>query len=189
MSARIAVLYEDKLAASKARNFGPHVLVLTCVAEQTKCDRERLGQNVHGIPRKGIGNLLADCRAPILGDRYARVIAVCDDDKVREHLNLPTTACKDQVRRAIGCGPSLHLVLLTRNIETVLEAAIKVLGRRPLTGKASPLERDGILLNLAYQEKADRRLEVLEQVPSLRYLVAKLARMSDELSLHGRDWT
>lgn len=183
MSARIAVLYEDKLATSKPKNFGPHVLVLACVADQTQCERELLSRHVDGLPRKGVGKLLADCAMPLLLDAYAHVLAVVDDDKVRDHLRLPRTACKTQVREAMEAGPCLHAVLLVRNLETVLDSATSVLGRRPLARKPTPLERDGILLHLAYQGLPEQRIQLLEQVPSLKYLVTKLAGLLGQLGL------
>jgi hypothetical protein len=183
---RIAVLYEDQLATSKPRSFGPHVLVLTCVADQLQRPREPLERHVDGHPCKGIGRLLAPCREPILADRHARVIAVCDDDRVREHLKLPAAACKMDVRGAIalsvGTSP-LQAVLLVRNLETVLDAVQQVLGLGPLTSKPSPLQRDGVLLRLAYRGTPDQRLDLMRRVPSLAYLVDKLARAIVELGL------
>ncbi len=182
---RIAVLYEDQLATSKPRSFGPHVLVLACVADQLQRPRDHLERYVDAHPCKGIGRLLALCRAPILADRHERVIAVCDDDRVREHLKLPATACKTAVRDTIatGLGTQLHTVLLVRNLETVLDAVMHVLGLEPATDKPSPLRRDGILLRLAYNGTPDQRRDLLRRVPSLGYLVDKLARAIVELGL------
>lgn len=187
MSSRIAVLYEDKLATSKPKNFGPHVLVLTCVGDRLERSREALAPHVDCHPRKGIGNLLAMCRETILADRYARIIAVCDDDKVREHLKLPALACKVQVRSTIAAfaAPTqkLRAVLLARNVDTVVDAVHRILGRNPPTSKLGPLDRDRTLLHLAYQGTPDQRLDLLERVPSFHYLVDALARTLLDLNL------
>jgi len=183
---RIAVLYEDQLATSKPRAFGPHVLLLACVADRLERPREHLEQHVDAHPCKGIGRLLALCREPILTDRHARVIAVCDDDRVREHLKLPATACKLSVRDAVASGsgaPQLRTVLLIRNLETVLDAVRHVLGRDPLADKPSPLRRDSTLLHLAYQGVPEQRLALLQRVPSFAYLADCLARTIVELGL------
>lgn len=183
---RIAVLYEDQLATSKPRAFGPHVLLLACVADRLQRPREHLESQVDAHPCKGIGRLLARCREPILADRYARIFAVCDDDRVREHLKLPATACKIEVRGALATGigsPRLQTVLLARNLETVLAAVLQVLGLDPITDKPSPLKRDGILLRLAFHGAPDQRRALLQRVPSFAYLVDRLTGAILELGL------
>jgi hypothetical protein len=182
---RIAVLYEDQLAHGNPRNFGPHVLVLACLEDRLQRPRDQLARHIDGHACKGIGNLVKRCREPILADRHARVLAVCDDDRVREHLRLASSACKAQVHAAIatGCAAQLRTILLVRNLETVLEATHHVLGLGPLVGKPSPLQRDPILLRLAYRGTIDQRQSLLQRVPSLAYLVAKLAGAVTELEL------
>ena len=174
---RIAVLYEDQLATSKPRSFGPHVLVLACLADRLQRPREHLEHHIDAHPCKGIGRLLALCREPLLADRHAVIFAVCDDDRVREHLKLPATACKLEVRETVAAGlgsPRLQTVLLARNLETVLAAVLHVLGLDPIADKPSPLKRDGILLRLAYKGTPDQRLALLQRVPSFAYLVDRL---------------
>jgi len=156
-----------------------HVLLLACVADRLQRPREHLEQHVDAHPCKGIGRLLALCREPILTDRHARVIAVCDDDRVREHLKL-------SVRDAVASGsgaPQLRTVLLIRNLETVLDAVRHVLGRDPLADKPSPLRRDSTLLHLAYQGVPEQRLALQQRVPSFAYLADCLARTIVELGL------
>ncbi len=184
---RIAMLYEDQLAPdSPPRAFGPHVLVLACVADRLGHPRERLEPHVDAYACKGIGRLLAKCREPILADRHAIVIAVCDDDRVREHLKLPASACKAQVRGAVASGGQiqrLQTVLLIRNLETVLGAVHDVLGTGPPAGKPLPLQRDSILQRLAYRGTPEQRHAVAQRVASFDYLIHKLARALRECGL------
>lgn len=187
MSARILVLYEDKLSTSSPKNFGPHLLVLACTAERLHRSRESIAHIIDGHPRKGIGDLLKKCQEPALLDRYARILAVCDDDRVREHLSLPANACKTQVRQTVAARSAglhqLRTVLLARNLETLLDAVHHVLGRGPLTNKPTPLERDRLLSHIVFAGTPDQRRTVLDRVPSLAYLVAALARSIVELKL------
>lgn len=114
------------------------------------------------------------------------MIAVCDDDRVREHLKLPATACKLEVRGAVASSsgsPQLRTVLLVRNLETVLDAVQHVLGRDPLPDKPSPARRDSVLQHLAYRGAPDQRLALLQRVPSFAYLVDHLTRAIVELGL------
>lgn len=184
MSQRIAVLYEDQLATAKPKNFGPHVLMLACLADRIGRDREQLTRHIEPLPRKGVDKLISTCAQPGFGDLYARVVAVCDDDRVREHLGLPVRACKTQVRAALVSRCSwperLHPVVLERNLETLVDAVCRALGRAPPTSKPRPPERDGILLHLAFQGTTAQRDELRHHMPSFGYLVERLARILAE---------
>lgn len=179
---QVAILYEDRLADQKIKSYGPHALVLACLADRLGCSPHAhdLKTRFNPLARKGVDKIIADCRRPIFGDHYLQVIAVCDSDRLHEHLGLGSGACKDAIRQALRSGcpfrERLVPVLLERNIETVVDAALTVLGEPPrdLKKKPTPLQRDLILNRMAFGAEPARRRELLVAVPSLAYLVRRL---------------
>jgi hypothetical protein len=72
------VLYEDQRAPQKTR-FGPHALVIACVADETGSDRWALEKRIEGIPKKGDSKLLRahpEARDQILHAASAADVAV-----------------------------------------------------------------------------------------------------------------
>jgi hypothetical protein len=188
VKALATILYEDQRAPQKTR-FGPHALVIACVADETGSDRWALEKRIEGIPKKGDSKLLHAVRedaADLTHDGRA-LVAVFDEDRVRKLLGLDTGACKTLVKDAIarGCtaGPLLEVVLLQRNIEDVVAAAARALGK-PLNdpqveralGKHAghPEARDAILHAAASADVAVRRA-ILAAVPSFARVVQGLA--------------
>lgn len=186
MSTRIQILYEDQLSTGNPRNFGPHVLVLVCLGDRLARAPTSF-THVTPYACKGINRLLQRCEDRTLLDAYARVVALCDDDKVRSHVKLPAGACKLQVVTAVRsrCNGSHRLqpVLLARNLETVVDVVSELLGRAPHLPKLRPVERDPLLLRFAHGSTPEQRRELLRRVDSLGYLIEKLARCVDELGL------
>jgi len=179
MSPWIQILYEDKLSPSSPKNFGLHVLVLACVGERYGRDRSTL---THVTPYvcKGIDRLLRRCQEPELLDGYARVIALCDDDEIRRHLKLPSTACRVQVAAAVRRdrrdAQRLLPVLLVENLETVLDAIAEIQGEAPSPGKARPPERERILLRFVHRAAPEQLRELMQRVASFGYLIDRLER-------------
>jgi hypothetical protein len=74
-------------------------------------------------------------------------------------------------------------VLLVRNLETVLDAVQQVLGLGPLTSKPSPLRATASCCASPTGAPRTSGSTLLQRVPSLAYLVDKLARAIVELGL------
>ena len=185
MKPLVKILYEDQ-QAEDATNFGPHVLVLRCALDRLGWPEDRyfeLQRHVSGQPRKGDKKLLAACRNANEARNFRHVFAVFDGDKVRsiEPLRLGPGACKSQVRQAIQSvspyADQLRVVLLERNMESVV-AAVQGCKSSPVTGKLRLPERDAVLASIAWRpDAATIRACVLREVPSLHYLVDRLAEV------------
>jgi hypothetical protein len=174
------VLWEDQLRLD-AKNFGPHQLTLACLADElgdaTQWDSWQLRRAIAGIPQKGAGTLKTKLRQP--GQLVAsgeRLFAVFDDDEVRRLYGLERKACKSVVLESIRSTcpiTSLTVVLLEENVETLVAAAARALGRAVPERKA-PNVRDSILMKLAAESSRQRRDDVRAQVSSFERLVSCL---------------
>ena len=186
-AAAITVLYEDK--RGPRQGFGLHMLVKACVFDAMNGERHRVeGMLSDHRPLKGVQALLKACREDIdlIAADGRSVVAVIDDDAIREQLKLPRSATDAQVEREIrkGCkAPDrLLIVLLKKNMESVIEAAAacdpgidaeridRAIRHKEL------LERDAILTELSRERARPLRDCVLGKVPSLRVLVDLLSR-------------
>jgi hypothetical protein len=172
MSAFITVLYEDQLAA-KPTNYGPHILLLACVADRGGGDAWSLRNRVRGIPKKGDAKLRAALRDDgelLRSSGY--LVAMFDEDRVRTCYGLPHDACKqtilDRIASEATGGPTL--VLLERNMEDLVNASCVALQHAIPAKKPTPEERDRILLRAANEGRAARDA-ILHAVPSFARLV------------------
>jgi hypothetical protein len=178
MSTIVTVLYEDQSAA-RPTNYGPHILLLACVADARGEELWSLRGRVDGIPKKGDTKLRTALRDD--GDLLATrgpLVAMFDDDRVRRCYDLPKGACKREVldaacREATG-SPSV--VLLHRNMEDVVKAACAALHRTAPAAKPGPEERDRILHRAASAER-NVRDAILVAVPSFARLVETVDRL------------
>lgn len=178
----VVVLYENH--RDQARNFGLHELVLACVQDrlgERAGTRFALREAVPGIPRNGNAKLQKSCQRdlPRIARGGARVVAVFDDDRVRRLLGLPADAPGAEVVRHLkGECPlpeALSVVLLRRNLETVLRAAgrcAQVDGAFLAEALGKNLEaRDAILNRVAWSDPPAVRACILAEVPDLAQLV------------------
>ena len=181
----MTILYEDQLDGD-LRGYGPHALVTQCLADRRGFERWVLKPRLDSLPRKGNGNVLRDCRQNFrrLSSR-GPVFAVYDDDKIRELIKLPHQACKTQVtaylRKDCAAAESLVIVLLERNLETVIETIFAIEPNiRPEEVRVRAIEqknltdRDTIFKAAAAPDKRRLRDDLLERMPSLRRLVEKI---------------
>jgi len=196
----ITILYEDSAADGQVKEYGPHLLVRQCVADRLGKSSWEL-KTLEGIPRNGASNIVKDCRKipPQFGRDGRLVAAVYDFDKIRHEVNkihhdvkLAPGACRSQIKAALGSGcawrEQLVIVLLDRNLETVLEAVcacaptmISAELRRLAIERKQRNERDLVLKKIISPNDRAIREAVLERVPSLGYLVDKLvAALADE---------
>ncbi len=153
----VTVIYEDSGARGVlVRDFGPHALLLACLAEDLATDPHALARQVVAHPANGNDKALRK----LADDRLFPVVALVDDDKIRRLLELAADACKRdvllQVESTYGrpLGPDVVLVLLHRNIESIVEAACVALGEP--TPPKSPEARDRVLRKAAAADKAVR---------------------------------
>lgn len=183
MTGAVKVLYEDRQAPD-VNEFGLHVLVRRCVLDRLGWAEDRFGElkgALIGRAKKGDSSLLKACADPREARSFRRVIAVFDDDKIRGRLGLSPGACKAEVRAAItrqSAFPELlTVVLLGRNMESVVTAVQGCRGK-PETEKLRLPDRDAVLASIAWRpDYASLRECVLARVPSLEYLVARLAKI------------
>jgi hypothetical protein len=172
MSRIVTVLYEDQCDV-KPTNYGPHILLLACVADARGGDAWALRAWVKAIPKNGDSKLRTALHDE--GELIALagpLVAMFDEDRVRRCYGLPKDTCKRDVLGAIDgeATGSPRVVLLQRNMEDVVNAACTAMGHPVPARKPRPEERDRILLRAAMQGRGARD-EVLQKVPSFARLV------------------
>lgn len=185
---QVCVLYEDQRGPQ--RSFGLHELAKACV-------RDRL----EARPRHEIDQALNDCR-PLRGDSNVLkklhedvdniaadgrpVVAVFDNDRIRRLLKLPAKATDAQVLQEIRKGTSsdrFHVILLNRNLESVIKAAHECdpsISQERLDlaiKKKDRLERDAILAGLTGAQFRAVRDCIREKLPSFQELVDRLCEL------------
>ena len=178
-SARVVVLYEDR--RGKTPEFGLHKLLVRLVADRAGREPWRkLNERITGHPCSGNANLLKKARAVnAIAPSGETVVAVFDDDKVRNLLKLPKDACKRDVltEMLVGCSDPTRLrtVLLERNVESLLEELRPRAGRLCISHghfdnairRKIINDRDMILTAASREDQRPIRQELLLAVPSL----------------------
>lgn len=178
----VTVLYEDA-PDGPPRNFGPHALLLACIEDRTGEDRYALRDRVEPVPKKSNGNVKRALENDAERLHAAGpVVAVLDDDRVKELYSLPPAALRCEVLAAIAktASVSTTVVLLEANMETLVAATAAFCGDTPPSKKPTPRERDRILHKGAAAEKGVRD-RILARVPTFRRLVEKVEEKLKEL--------
>jgi len=180
----ITCLYEDKRGPSMG--FGLHKFIKACVFDEVDGNRrifEKLLDDCR--PMNGNSKLLKTCREDLNDIAFdgRKIIAVFDDDRVRDLLKLPPEATDVEVVTAVleECPSpgNLLVFLLERNMETVIEqisGCDASVGER-LVRKALDKDREArdVLLDRASRERYRMLREcVLEANPSLKKLVKRI---------------
>lgn len=174
---RLVVLWEDQLArGNQPNNFAPHLLALQCVLDE----RPHLARNARVLqlraeahPTRGVDKLLSKAQHMV----QRPLLAVPDNDRVREHLGLESATTDEQVLAALRSRcPSAHFVLLERNLDDAVRHAAIVLSREVPPGKPSPEQRDRVLQQLISATPLERG-HFLDRMPSFRKVVEKLAEL------------
>jgi len=178
----IWVLWEDQRGST--RGFGPHDLLLMCLADD-------LGQlpfqswwwrEVKPLPKKGSGNVLIALRHNLSKLRdEGEVVAVLDRDKAHKLTDpaMKPSACRAGLLKALrdrAPGP-YELIFLEQNIETLVMACCKALGKSQKQSKPRPDQRDALLKTLAFQPGSEQRKRVRAEVPSFDRLVRKVGEL------------
>ncbi|MCC6785538.1 MAG: hypothetical protein IT457_21985 [Planctomycetes bacterium] len=143
---RLVVLYEDARAA--AGRFGPHELLLGCVADELGRRLHDLRKEIVAIPMNGVAKLLAALtdaeRWQRVAPRGAPLLALIDSDRIRDHVppEIREHAGVEAWIRARFSEPArLTVILLDRNLETVI-AAIRDCGEAEVQLVESALRKD-----------------------------------------------
>jgi hypothetical protein len=176
---KILVLYEDARAPNGT--FGPHDLVLGCVADERKCSVYTLQPGVRGVPIKGVGNLLKALwdveRLSKLAPGNTPILAVVDEDHIGDHIQGKSASEIEAAIRARCSDPGrVTIVLLQRNLESVI-LAIRECGESEAAliqeAIAKNLNARDILLGKVGNDPRRKALRdcVRERVPSLDRLV------------------
>ncbi|HLL55767.1 MAG TPA: hypothetical protein VK447_19555 [Myxococcaceae bacterium] len=124
---KVCVLYED--SRGPRQGFGLHELVKACVFDAIDGDRPKFEEALEDCrPLKGAPALLRTCQQDVdlIASDGRAVVAVFDNDRIRELLNLPKSATEARVEKEIRKGITskrLSIVLLKENVESVLKAA------------------------------------------------------------------
>jgi hypothetical protein len=183
---KVCVLYED--SRGPRQGFGLHELVKACVFDAVNGERPRFEEALKDCrPLKGAPALLKTCRQDVdlIASDGRAVVAVFDNDRIRELLGLPPNATEARVEKEIRKGSTgsdrLSIVLLKQNVESVLKAAKecdpeldddqleRAVRRKDL------LARDAILRGMSRQQASALRDCVLGKNTSLQRLVRLLS--------------
>lgn len=176
MSRKIYLLYEDQRGPQK--NFAPHAFLVRCVAEELGRQPRELQKRLEAIPCKGDSKVIAKLTDEL--DPVTRsgnpVVAVMDDDQIRQLLKLaPSTKKRDVAAHvvAMATGPTVRLRLLVENMESLVDACATHLGEAP--PEKGHKGRDKYLLRGAWEMSAQDRRAIREAVPSFDCLVQVVA--------------
>lgn len=176
----ITVLWEDK-RGDVAMGFGPHELLLSCLADDLGTMRQSLEGLINSLPKKGRDSLREALKNEIRRfTRLGPVLAVIDKDKARDLWKgqaQPPPACMS------GMATRLHadvpgdydIVFLERNVDTLVEIVCAVTGQRHPGIKPRPDQRD-VLMNPAVRGPAQPRHEIRQRCPTFDRLVTRVAR-------------
>lgn len=177
----ITLLWEDECGLD-ARRFGPHVLVVACVADELGIEmheRRRLEDQLLSFPKKGNGNVVRAIREDLADlQRVGPVMAVLDSDQIGGLLGEPLApdAClvrSAQLTRAKFPG-DYRLLLLERSVDTLVTVACSLTAQSIRGKKATPDERDRVLCKLAWQGSRTGRDDLRARVPTFDRLVGRL---------------
>ena len=182
----ITVLWEDQRGA-EAKGFGPHELLLSCVADELNCARNTLKDLIESHPKKGNANLRSAIQRDIVRLADAGpVFAVVDRDKVRQLWKAPSQPadCMSSIghRFRQDAPGDYDLVFLVDNVESLIEAACAALGEPYPDSKPGPDLRDRLLGRAAWASSQTLRRAIQTQCPSFSRLVGRLAARVDALN-------
>jgi len=192
----VVVLYEDQ--RGERGDFGFHRFVCQYVLDQkpglAKSVYQLEKQVVRSIVCKGNGNVLAKCKRDLkkLANQFRKVIAVYDQDKLNELLNLKGIQCRRALLEGLiePCDPkaALDIVFVNPNLESVIKTIQD-------SGNASSIDsghfikalgkdlnaRDSLFIQCANLPR-DVRDKLFAALPDINRLVAKIAEFSQSMN-------
>ena len=176
---RITVLWEDSRGV-ETKGFGPHVLLLACVADRLGRERRDLEGLVKSVAKKGVGNVIKELQTNLAKlTKAGRVFAVIDRDKAREIWKpalLPAdcmSAIRMRIAKAVGSS-EYELVFLVQNMESLIDACDEGARTKLQRYKPTPDQRDRILGRAAWEGSPAPRASVLSACPSFKRLVDRV---------------
>lgn len=187
---RVVVLYEDSALEGSIKNYGPHQLVLQCIADVSDVPAWELKRFITAHPANSNSKVQAECRRvpPAIGTDGSPVVAVYDEDKAYKLPGLARNLCKTQMRQILLHQTSLSalqlsIVFLEQNLESVLkELHICAPGLTSPATWQKALQKK-LMAREVVLEAASRpsptgeaaRAELLRRMPSLSYLAWRVA--------------
>lgn len=167
----ITIIWEDQRGV-ESKSFGPHELLLACVADATGRERWEIGKAVNSVPKKGNGNVVKALERDL--EKLARpVCAVLDRDKAKRLLDAPADCFAALCAALYGKAPAAgdyKIVFLVENVETLLAVVCEALERPAPDNKPSPDDRDRLLQRAASNPTVCRA--VRQKMPSFDRLVS-----------------
>jgi hypothetical protein len=170
----ITILYEDQLNDANPKQYGPHKLLLACVAEHLSKDHWYLDKQIVALPKKGNGSLKKTLESKVL-QRLVNcepVIAVFDDDEVRPLYGLSASACKSEVLGRINPIELVEIILLEQNIEYLIRICCEIVNKPIPYDKPTPSQRDKILNSIANNPSVQLQI-IQDRMSSFGRLVQK----------------
>lgn len=180
----ITLLWEDEQGLD-ARRFGPHVLLVACVADDLSADRRRIDSRLRSLPKKGNGNVVRAIRED-LPDlcKPGPVMAILDSDQIAGLLGepMPAPICLVRASKAtLAKFPGdYQLLLLERSVDTLVSSVCQLTSQQLVRNKATPDERDRILCKAAWNPSRRVRDDLRGLVPTFDRLVRRLAKVLNE---------
>lgn len=174
----ITIIWEDQRNV-EADGFGPHELLLACVADRLGYKHGQLSKRVYARPAKGNSNVLKRLKTD--GARLEKagpVFAVVDRDKIADLWRSPGAkplACMSELAKRFrqDAAGRYELVFLIDNVESLIEASLGNFPEGGMLKKPKPAERDRILGKIAFGDRSQREL-LLQRVPSFARLVERV---------------
>lgn len=184
----VTVLWEDQRGV-EARGFGPHDLLLACVADELGIDYKRLRDQVTSSPKKGVSKVRTELQRNFR--RLANsgpVIAVVDRDKVIDlwKHSMPPSDCMSGItaRFRKDAAGDYDLIFLVRNMETLIEAVCRAMRQDTPSRKPTPDQRDRILRRAVWGGTPEVRAAIRRDCPSFARIVTRVARALPSSSSH-----
>ncbi len=185
MKFAVKLLCEDSRASREEFVFAEVVAQLIC--DRLGCDRwdPQIRRGFTAEALNGASNVKRACDDARRFRDAIHVIVLYDEDEIRPLFALPSNACRQQIRqeaaRASSFSAQLTVVLLQRNLETILKTICDLTPIDPQIKQQALVRkrlnaRDIILkkaLDLSPQGRSLRD-RLTELSPSLAYLVEKL---------------
>lgn len=180
---KITVIWEDQLGVL-VKGFGPHVLLVSCVADALRVGgedrfelRRRIDRLLQSIPKKGNGNVLRAAKDEV-GHllRHGPVFVVVDRDQIHTLCPSPTNCMSGFAQSFRGKAPGNYdLVFLDKNVETLFVQSRTLCNGPSHEGKPNINLRDQELGKLASDVYDSQRAHLLQRVPSFNRLVDRVA--------------
>ena len=185
----VTVWWEDERKSVQSKLYGPHTILAACVADELGLSPGDVLRRFVSVPKKGAGKLLRALATDARQLQLGPLCAVLDRDHVLDHVALEhrTASCTSGMRDAIRAhvdGP-YYLVLLTDNMESLVEEAARALGRSEQLRKR-PTVRDDVLQALAFHHDPAKRAAVRAAVDGFDRLVRWTAGQLDGLRSASR---